>query len=233
LDSSISLTQLILLKTIDVDFDVPPDYLSKQNPSFENQIRSVLPTTTITTNSVEQLRKIAILMYKIMCLDLVSSLWILYRKSGTGELQSTLPDINQVDTKVWPEEVQSYMKLSKFKLLEKNEENTTLTFVNHCLCQLDDQREHYRQQLHAKKSRLVNFSYSSECTIRKLVQEGLAYQRLVIDRDMALVPYYHTDRLLHRAYLAQKPSQRQVRSVQVIVVDIIVYLLDSNLPTSC
>jgi len=225
LESSISLTQLILLKTIDVDFDILPDYLSKQNPSFENQIHSVLPTTTITTNSVEQLRKIATLMYKIMCLDLVSSLWILYRKSGTGELQSTLPDINQVDTKVWPEEVQSYMKLSKFKL-EKNEENAPLTFVNHCLCQLDDQREHYRQQLHAKKSRLVNFPYSSECTIRKLVQEGLAYQRLVIDRDIALVPYYHNDRLLHRAYLAQKPSQRQVSLVQVIVVDITACLSD-------
>jgi len=203
--TTVSPTKLALTKAMNINFHIVPDYLSKANPSFEKKIHSILPSTIM----IEDLRKVAILIYKIISLELVHSLWIVYQKSGMGNLPSRLT-INQINTKIWPIEVQSNMKLCKFQL-EKNDPDPYLTFVNDCLHQFNDESEQYRKQLNMKTSRLLGYTRSLACVIEKFVQQGLTAQRLEIDREIALVQYHYTDVLLKRTYLTQNPNENQVR----------------------
>ena len=208
----VSPLKLTLSNAMNIDFNTVPDYLSKSNQTLEKKIHSILPSTI----NVEELRKIALLMYKVISLDLVHSLWIVYRKSGMGELQSTTLIINQIHIKkIWPREVQSFMRLSKFQA-HQNEDDPCLTFVNHCLRQFNDQSEQYRKQLNMKTSRLVGYTRSLEYNIEKFVQQGLISKRIEIDREIALVQYHYTDVLLKRAYLAQNPNEHQVRFFEIL-----------------
>ena len=200
----ISPTKFALSKAMEINFDIIPDYLSKRNQAFEKKIHSIL----LSTINVDDLRKVAMLMCKIICLDLVHSLWIVYRKSGTGDLPSSLA-IHQVNTKIWPIEVQSYMKLTKFQC-HTGEDNPSLTFVNHYLQQFNDQSKQYRIQLNTKTSRLMGYTRSLEHIIEKFVQQGLISKRIEIDREIALVQYHYTDVLLKRAFLVQNPNEDQV-----------------------
>jgi len=202
----ISPTKLALSNAMNIDFDRVPDYLSKSNPSFERKIASILPSTI----HIEDLRKIALLMYKIISLQLVHSLWIIYQKSCMGHLPSPISTMKDIDTKICPIEVQSNMKLCKFQF-QNNESNPALIFVNHCLSQFNDESEQYRKHLNIKASHLVGYSRGLEHNIEKFVQKGLVSKRIEIDREIALVQYHYTDVLLKRAYLAQNPSENQVR----------------------
>jgi hypothetical protein len=206
------------LKINGIDFETIPDYLSRQNQAFENKIHSIRPPTI----QLEELREIAILIYKIMFLEIVKSLWIVYRTSGmggggggSGNLPSIILQINQLNMEIWPPEVQSYMKLFKFNQ-NINEDNPCLSFVNHCLYQLDDQSKEYHHQLNVKTSRLVDYTRSLEYVIEKFVQQGLQPLRIETDQQIALVQYHYTDGLLKRAYLAQNPTENQVRLVSNI-----------------
>ncbi|CAF1429963.1 unnamed protein product [Rotaria sordida] len=120
--------------------------------------------------NLDELRDIAILMHKIMSIDIVQSLWIVYRKYGMEEIQSKRP-INVSDAKFWPKEVSSLMK----KLKNDNiiDESSCLIFANQCLQELYNKKEHYRHELNVKTTRLSGYNFSMEYTIEKFVQQGL------------------------------------------------------------
>jgi len=194
-------------KSMGIDLETIPDYLLEQNQAFENKMSSIRPSTI----PLENLKEIAILMYRMMLLELVKSLWITYRKSGTGDLSSMKFSINVLNNKVWPSEVKSFMKLSKFnRTMNNDEENSCLNFVNDCLNQLDNQNEQYRQQMTMKTGQLIGYTYIVEHNIKSFIEEMLTCERIENDRHMALVQYHYMDILLKRAYLAQNPTQEQV-----------------------
>ena len=189
-----------------MDFDLVPDYLTKKNPAFGKKMSSLLPSTI----SLEELRDIAFLMHTIMSIEIVQSLWLVYQKSGMGQLQSTpLLPTSQMDRKIWPLKVQSLMK-QQSHLQDINEEIGCLTIVNDCLQKLDDQSGQYRRELSAKTSRLRGYSRSLECTIEKFIKQNLQCLRIETDQQMALVQYDYTDQILKRAYLSQNPTDEQV-----------------------
>jgi hypothetical protein len=139
---------MILLNINGINFETIPNYFSRQNQAFEKKMQSIRPLTI----QLEELREIGILIYKIMFVEIVKSLWIVYRKSATGDFPSMiiLPN-NRLDMKICPPQVQSYMKLFQFNQ-NTNEDNSCLTFINHCLCLLDDRskicvyiRQHFDQ----------------------------------------------------------------------------------------
>jgi len=201
--SSIELT---FPKLNGMDFDAIPDYLCKTNPSFEKKIHCILPSTT----NLEELRDIATLMHRIISIEIIHSLWIIYRKSGIGDLPSTLPR-QQSNRKVWPKEVRSLVKQQQSTRIENtNEDDIYLTFVNYCLQELNNKSQHYRQELNVKISRLSGYDRSLEHTIEKFVQQGLQSLRIETDQEIALVQYHYTDEILQRIYLTQNPNEYQV-----------------------
>ena len=207
--SSISLS---LSKMIDMDLDIIPNYLSNMNPSFQTKMHCILPSTI----DLEDLRNVAILVHKIVSIEIIQSLWIVYKKSGTGNLSFTLSLPKQVDRNVWPKEVQSLVK--KSPVSSTNQYDLCLTMVNYCLNELSSKSNQYRHELNVLTSRLRNYSRSLEYTIEKFVQENLQQTlRMKIDQEITLIEYYYTDQILQRAYLTQNPTEKQVSCISFLL----------------
>ncbi|CAF1389602.1 unnamed protein product [Adineta steineri] len=138
--------------------------------------------------NLEDLRAIAILMHKIFSIEIIHSLWIVYRKSGMGELQSKF-QTNQIGAKVWPKDVRSRIKTSQIQYIDDDDDDACLTLT----------------------SRLPGYNRSIEHIIEKFVQQRLHSLRIEIDQEIALVQYYYTDQILKRTYLDQKSNENQIQ----------------------
>ncbi|CAF4100514.1 unnamed protein product, partial [Rotaria sp. Silwood1] len=70
---TVSYSELNLRQLIGLDIDKVPQYLNHTNDSFHKIIHSIRPTMTV--NRLEELRHIAILMYKLFLLEKLELLW--------------------------------------------------------------------------------------------------------------------------------------------------------------
>ena len=172
--------EFILSKIVRIDFNEMPDYLSNANHLFQMKFSSIVPNS----KNLEGLRSIAILMYKIICIEMFSQLWEIYQQLCMGELQIASPLIvKQIDRKFIPNEI--------------------VSLINHCLCQLDAKNEEYRRELRSNTCSLSNYTPHIEQCLKEFVQEGLKCLRLEIDCQIALIQYYYTDEILQRQFLTQ------------------------------
>ena len=195
-------------KTIGMDFDFIPYYLRQtKQDSFEKKLRPILPSTM----DLEDLRQIAILMYKIMSIDKVQNLWLVYRKAGEGELQATVQTNHHRPIKFCAKEIRSLVKSSSIQNHNEDDHHTVcLTFVNSCLRDLNSKSEQYRHGLNMKTSRLSGYNRSLQDTIEKFLQKHLEYFRKKIEQEISLVRYYYTDELLQQTFLKENPTNNQV-----------------------
>ena len=186
--------------TVKDDIETIPNYLSKKNKSFEGVIYRVSLSSSLLKNKMKELRRMAILMYKIMLIQIYHTLWSTYWKSGTGIPKAKeLPGI-----KVWPTEVKSLV-MNQIA----NEDEACLACVNHYLRHLDDRMEHYRDELNRINGQLCVDTQ----TIETFVERGLEARRLKMEHKVTLVHCDYNDRVLESEYLQQKPSKHQVRPV--------------------
>jgi hypothetical protein len=158
--------ELDLSELIGISIDKVPNYLLDSNKAFEKTITPLLPT--MTTSDLQEFRYVAILMHKIILLDIIHSLWITYRKSGMGDLPSML-QANHSNTNVWPTEVQSLIKQKQIQNI--NEDEACLMFVNNCLQKLNDKNQEYRKELHFRTSRLRNYTPRIQQTMEKYIEQ--------------------------------------------------------------
>ena len=182
------------------DIEAMPNYLSKKNKSFEDVIYRVSLSSLLLKNKMKGLRRMAILMYKIMLIQIYHTLWSTYLKSGTGILKAKeLPGM-----KVWPTDVKSLVIKQT-----ANEDEACLACVNHYLRHLEDRMGHCRDELNRMKAQLCVDTQA----IETFVQQGLQTRRLEMEHKVTLVHHDYNDRVLESEYLQQKPSKHQVRSV--------------------
>lgn len=194
---------------VEINLDEIPPYLAKNNPTFAREIRAILPMT----KHLEQIRSIAILMYKLLCLEMVHSLWMIYQRSGKGELTTTtttttVPMDAFVNRKVWPQEVYSFIPLEEVKSSE--DEELCLNLVHDCLRQVNEKSEEYRRELRVSTSSLSNYTPQIEEIMEKIIRRQLIYLRIEFDYQIALVHYSYTDQLLRRYYSSLTPTGNQV-----------------------
>ncbi|CAF4247803.1 unnamed protein product, partial [Rotaria magnacalcarata] len=82
----------MIVKEINDQLEIIPNYLTKQYIAFKKLMHQALSSVTTTTtteklnSNTNELRKIAILLYKIMVIQTYQYLWKTYFKSGTGQL---------------------------------------------------------------------------------------------------------------------------------------------------
>ena len=209
-----------------MDFDFIPDYLCATNPSLEKTISSILPSSV----DLEDLRNIAILMHKMMSIELVHRLWIIYRQAGQGELQSNLViNATTSDIKFWSKEVRSLVRQSTIQY--HDEDDACLYFVNHCLHDLNNKNQQYQHELNLKTSRLYGYNRSLEYTIEKLIKKNLESMRIQTDEQIALVQYHSTEQILQHTYLTQNPNENQV-SLKTMISILLLFVLDTINSTS-
>ena len=185
-----------------MNLDSVPHHLCQGNPLLSAYMQLIMPPNS----SLEALREVALVMHKTMTITLVHALWIVYRKSGTGELPSPV-SAYRGDCRVWPLEVQSLTK----QLVEPSiDDDACLRCVEHCLNDLREQQERCQRELPIKTQAVPGYTRIIEYALEKFVKQGLASMRVDIDRQIASVRYRYSDAILQRAYLATKPDYCQV-----------------------
>ncbi|CAF2170837.1 unnamed protein product, partial [Rotaria magnacalcarata] len=141
-----------IMKEISDQLEIIPNYLTKQNISFKELLHQVLSSIITTTeklnNNMDELRKIAILIYKIMVIQSYRYLWKNYLKSGTGQLiipSETKQKLSYSTTlSIWPKEIKTIVLSNKKD--KTNENKICLKFVNGQLNALKHQIKQYQQE---------------------------------------------------------------------------------------
>ncbi|CAF3264284.1 unnamed protein product, partial [Rotaria sp. Silwood2] len=115
-----------------------PYYLTKESKSFQ-QITSDLSSSEL----IEELRQLAILIHELLMIEFHKSLWTIYLKSGTGQLQ--LNQMNHphhhIQPHLWPLEVQKRMRQQS---LDSTDMAACLTYVTQHLDQLNNKMKQYQ-----------------------------------------------------------------------------------------
>ena len=182
-------------------------------------------STTATSNSIEDLREIAILMYRLMSNQYLHSLWSAYSMSGMGQLTSLPnhpPVHHAIHPQVWPVEVK--MKAKQNITAETTEHEACLALVNRRLQELDGKTKQYRMELDIQKNRCHRCTPIIQQAIRKFVEQGFDGERLRIEHKIHLVQYDYAERVLELEYLAQYPTDEQVRFARPILYHFFFFL---------
>jgi len=202
-----------LIKDIKVEIDKTPSYLTKRSESFQamtNQVRSTI-STTITANTKEDLRKIAILIYKIMVIQSYQLLWAAYFKSGMGQLimPSKTKLSYSITLPIWPKEIKT-MVLSSKNMNKTNENESCLKFVNNQLDKLEYQLKQYQMELNSKANYFQGYTLGVQRIIETYIEQNLQPLRMKIEHEIELVLYDYHIRALKLEYSRHNPTAYQV-----------------------
>ncbi|CAF4683046.1 unnamed protein product, partial [Rotaria sp. Silwood2] len=115
-----------------------PYYLTKESKSFQQ-----ITTDLSSTELIEELRQVAILIHELLMIDFHKSLWTIYLKSGTGQLQLNQMDHHHhpIQPHLWPLEVQKRMRQQS---LDSTDMAACLTYVTQHLDQLNNKMKQYQ-----------------------------------------------------------------------------------------
>lgn len=192
---------------IGIHIEEIPHYLRADSESFQKFILSFL-SKTIEKHS-EDLRQIAIVMHKILLLEKVDNLWLIYRKSGMGIIK--LPKhFMHLRRKIWPFNVR--VLVQQILNTADPDHNTYQLFVDYCLERLQNKSEACFNELNNRINSLANSIPNMESIIETFVRRHFIDESLEYDCQIALVQYHYIDELIKYYYLASNPDEKQVKS---------------------
>ncbi|CAF4346625.1 unnamed protein product, partial [Adineta steineri] len=177
------------LKYIQDEIEKIPDYLMKRNKVFKQLIYETLTTMSISTstNNMEDLRKIAISIYKIMVIQTYQLLWAAYLKSGMRQL--IIPSKTQraysTMLPIWPKEIKLLLQADK----HVNENETYFNFINAQLHELDDQLKQNQMKLNIKANHFQGYTLSIQNIIETYIEQHLHCLRMEIEHKIELIQY--------------------------------------------
>ncbi|CAF4659787.1 unnamed protein product [Rotaria socialis] len=211
---------IMIMKEIKDQLEMIPDYLTKKNKSFKemiHQILSSITTTTTTTeeksnNNTNELRRIAILIYKIMVIQSYRYLWKNYLKSGTGQLfirsKTKQKLFYSITLPIWPNEVKRIVLANKKNKI--NENDICLKFVNDQLYGMQHQLKEYEKELNIQATNCEGYSPSVHEIIMEYIEQNINSSfRRKIAHQVELIHYDYHIRALELEYFRQKPNQYQ------------------------
>ncbi|CAF3084492.1 unnamed protein product [Rotaria sp. Silwood2] len=141
LTKKITNKKVSFINNIQNEINKTPHWLTKQNKSFQQIIDQALNIIPINASNPHrnELRKIAILIYKIKVIPMYQRLWTIYFKSSTGQLIQELKGqyMYQINLKFWPKEVKTILQSTI--LNRTNEDQLCTQIVHDHLHYLDDQ----------------------------------------------------------------------------------------------
>ncbi|CAF4595707.1 unnamed protein product [Rotaria sp. Silwood2] len=202
--------------------DQIPIYLLMNNKLFvrmaQNTIRSV---QSISMNDVQQL---ALSMHHIAAFHIQKQITEIYLKSVTGALQASENDLIEMDRRVWPMKVKSFLltqcKLTMAPITTVITTTETHTEDEQVICEqilhqrlqdINQKIEHYQQQLNEKKNSLIGFTSTMEEAIQIYVQEyGIKPLEMKRDLKISIATYNFESEILERKYSQETPNQYQM-----------------------
>jgi len=204
--------------------DLNPNYLSATNKSWIQLIEKQQWLNNNPNNNEEDLRHIAILMYKIAVNNLQIELWSTYMKSGTGRLKK--PEDNESithDPYIWPVKVKSFIlsKRSTINMNSDDENKACQDFVYEYIRNLNEKEDQYRKQLLEKKKSFVGYTDVIEKGLQTYIeQQAIQFLRWKCELKQMLVYNEYQNQIFEVKYRQHNPNQYQVRLSNRIYVPI-------------
>ncbi|CAF4427499.1 unnamed protein product, partial [Rotaria magnacalcarata] len=204
-----------IMKEIRDQLEIIPNYLPKQNISFKelmHQVLSSIITTEKLNNNMDELRKIAILLYKIMVIQTYQYLWKTYFKSGTGQLiipSETKQKLSYSTTlPIWPKEIKTIVLSNKKDKTNGNE--ICLKFTNGQLNALQHQLKQYQQELNIKANNFQGYTISIQEKLMTYIEQNLnSSLSKKIEHQVELIHYDYHIRALELEYFQHKTNEYQ------------------------
>ncbi|CAF1504990.1 unnamed protein product [Adineta steineri] len=194
-----------LMKDMKSEIEKIPNFLTKHDSSFKQMLYQaqllIKSTNTTTTIDIKQLREIALTIYKIMILKTYHVLWMVYLKSGRGELilsSETVP--------IWPKDIISLLKVNN----TTNSHEIYLNFVNQQLHALDHQLNICKTELNTKANNICGYSLMVQKIIKTYIEKHIQSFRLKTEHQIELIHYDYHIRRLKLEYIRFNPNQYQV-----------------------
>ncbi|CAF1493907.1 unnamed protein product [Rotaria sordida] len=203
-----------IMKEIKDQLEIIPNYLTKQNISFKElmhqTLSSIIRTAEKSNNNIDELRKIAILLYKIMVIQTYQYLWKTYLKSGTGQLiipYETKQRLSYPTTlSIWPKEIKAIVLSNKKD--KTNENEICLKFVNNQLNELQRQLKQYQQELNIKANNFQGYTLSIQEIIITYIEQNLnSSLSKKIEHQVELIHYDYHIQALKLEYFQHKPNE--------------------------
>lgn len=164
-------------------------------------------------NKVEDFRQIALCIHHIKYNENIYSLWMVYLKSGMGELQQKQQQHNSRHTlivQVWPTSIKS--KVKKDIRSGIKEYDACLAYVKDRLNTFEKNIAKAQAHLNDRLKRL--YYHLSPTVIReaieKFVENNLIHERARIQHKIQLVHFDYHERSLELQYLQYNPTEAQV-----------------------
>ncbi|CAF1548281.1 unnamed protein product [Rotaria magnacalcarata] len=201
-----------IMKEIRDQLEIIPNYLTKQNISFKKFMRQVLSSiitaasaekSNNNNNNMDELRKIAIVLYKIMVIQTYQYLWKTYFKSGTGQLiipSETKQKLSYSTTlPLWPKEIKTIVLSNKKDTTNENE--ICLKFTNGQINALQHQLKQYQQELNIKANNFQGYTISIQERLMTYIEQNLnSSLSKKIEHQVELIHYDYPIRALKLEY---------------------------------
>ncbi|CAF4122546.1 unnamed protein product [Adineta steineri] len=184
----------------------------KQYKSFQQLLLQLKPTSHVR----EQLREIAILIYKIMVIQTYHLLWTAYLKSGTGQLilQVQTQSLYSLTSSIWPKQVTAMVSMTNTNSVNENE--IYLNFVNKHLLKLNAQLRSYKHNLNIKANHYSGYTLAIQNCIETYIEQHLQSFRLNIEHHIELLHYDYHIRALKLEYLRHCSNEYQKQQLKEI-----------------
>lgn len=217
------ITDFMLSGILHVDFNHITEYLSRDNlEEFFQEIQSQHPMVLSNEEDKNRFETVIKLTYRTQFLEMIQSLWKIYRQSGVDDLHIN-PEIENIDRKVWPREIQLLMDELRPLLFgttkplrQPTTENirhshTYLTFVDSCFHTLQRKHEEYHTMLVTKKYRLPEFNKHLQEQLDIFIKRELLPLQIEIDCQIELICYEYKNEIHRRKLVSHIQNTEQVR----------------------
>jgi hypothetical protein len=203
-----------MMKLLEKEMNKIPHYLTKKNESFKQLIDQALLTGKVPTSNKnrEATRNMALVIYRILFIQIYFDLWTTYLKSGLGQLfhqseeQTTYPK----NLQIWPKDVKQIIQ-QFVNLHEGNENDICQRFIRNYLSNLDNQLKQYQIELNKRKD---NFPSDTSLVIQKLIEtyikQNFSPIQMEIEHHTELIKYNYHIRALKFQYYQNNPNEYQV-----------------------
>ncbi|CAF5013944.1 unnamed protein product, partial [Rotaria sp. Silwood1] len=203
--------QEFIIKSIQNALNKIPIYLAKQNASFQQLLNQAISTIRIEAlnSHRDELRDIAILLYKIMLLQIYHRLWTTHLKSGMGQLinDSEKQFIYPTNLQIWSKEIKAI--LQSIQKNKTNENKMCLNFVRQYISELDHQLKQNQMEWNRKANNFNGYTFIVEKLMEKYIEQNLCSLHMEIEHQIELVHYDYHIQALKQAYDRHHPNEYQ------------------------
>ena len=180
---------------------------------------------SISSVNMEGLARITILIHQLNVLELETSLWTQYLRSGTGVLRP-----HQSNLHVWPSNIQTMARLGQ-RVITTNDINQMqihdaqcLRFVNEYLNKLNEIQYALQKKLQLKIEEFPYYTININDILQAFTEEQTQSLRLQYEYEIKMVDFTYRERVLDHAFQQQNLNQQQVNHTSSLCCVILFYL---------